>query len=337
MLIAFFLSALVPHQSLAEPATDVACDQCVGKNDVAGDAITTYKIKDGTVTGKDLADQAVGKRKLKSGAVDWQKLNAALRNRIVDLEERQAYLESQLQSQTSSAQLDALEAEVQQAAEYGKLGLNFGHDAHDVLSELMMTLGLTCAEANYGRFYACSTITAGDGTIWDIDQRLPERALAMLVVDDFTPPPGASPALVFMAQPSGDPTDLLVGGTANFARWPYRSVDDESRLVDDCDSPTMAMAPVWEDTTSSRWRLNGGGYYYVPMSDGQQVATGQMDVTGQTVGIVRNIDPSKAASSESVVWCEMSDQVTGLYTTYELQPYPFRLDEPRFEGPFAIN
>ena len=143
---------------------------------------------------------------------------------------------------------------------------------------------------------------------------------------------------VFMAQTnSGQPGDMLVGGTANFTRWTYRDSDDTSRLVDDCDNPTEAMAPVSLGGTSSRWRVNNGAYYYVPYNPttGQFDPLGQIDVTGQMVGVVKNIAPFGVFDVNSVAWCEMSDQVTGTFNRYALAPYPFDLNEARFSLPLT--
>ena len=132
-----------------------------------------------------------------------------------------------------------------------------------------------------------------------------------------------------------------MAGTANFLRWTYRDEDDTARLVDDCDNPTVAMSPASnpDNVTSSRWRLNNGSYYYVPYdpNTGTYIVTGQIDVTGQTVGIVKNIHPFGVFDVNNIVWCEMSDQVTGIYTTFDLQPYPFNLNEARFSMPMTPN
>ena len=45
-----------------------------------------------------------------------------------------------------------LRAEVQTAADYGRRGMSSGEAALSTLNQLIKTLGLTCAEANYGRF-----------------------------------------------------------------------------------------------------------------------------------------------------------------------------------------
>ena len=143
---------------------------------------------------------------------------------------------------------------------------------------------------------------------------------------------------MFAAQTIGG-SQIILAGTANLTRSTYRDADDTGRLVDNCDNPTVAMSPVSLEGTSSRWRVNNGGYYYVPLPGGSGTftPTGQVDVTGQMVGIVKNINPITVGDVSSIVWCEMSNQVTGLYNAYDLRPYPFNLNEARFSQPFTVN
>lgn len=230
-------------------------------------------------------------------------------------------------------------SEIQTATDYGRRGASSGGASLRIIEQLVRTLGLTCAEANYGRFIGCTQLTSGDGTIWPIVTTISEYAVAYIQVEGVPTIPGMFTPFVLAAQISSGGGEVLLGGTANFLRWTYRDADDVGRLVDDCDSPTVAMSPPSLGGTSSRWRVNNGAYYYVPLdsTSGSVVPTGEIDVAGQTVGIINNINPNAVSNVGSVVWCEMSDQVTGLYNTYELRPYPFNLNEARFSQPFTVN
>lgn len=233
--------------------------------------------------------------------------------------------------QTNAAAIEALDVaaidyDLQLATDYGRRGMSSGGASLDILAQLVGTLGLTCADANYGKFIGCTQLTAGDGTVWPIISTSLELGLAILRIQEDPS------AVVYAAQSiSGD---MLIGGPANFTRGTYRDDDDVRNLVDDCDSPTLAMTPVLLGATNSRWRVNNGGYYY---ATDPVTPTGQIDVTGQMVGIVKNIIPFHQSSADSVVWCEMSDQVTGVYSTFELLPYPFNLNEARFSQPFTVD
>ena len=155
--------------------------------------------------------------------------------------------------------------------------------------------------------------------------------------------------LIVAAQTNSGTGDIIFGGTANFLRWTYRDADDTSRLVDDCNNPTTAMSPVTLVTVdesgnqipvnSSRWRVNLGGYYYIPPdpATGHQAWTGEIDVSGQMVGIIRNISPFSVFDPNAIIWCEMSNQVTGVYNTFDLLPYSFDFNEPRFSPPMILN
>ena len=248
--------------------------------------------------------------------------------------------------QTNSAAIQgldvaAIEFELQRATDYGRRGMHNGNSALTVLERLVGTLGLTCADANYGLFLGCTQLTAGDGTVWPFVQIITEFFLALILVDDFQRPAGMPTPIVFIAQTNGNPSDMVVAGSANLLRWTFRDQDDTARLVDDCNNPTVAMGPASnsDNATSARWRLNNGGYYYVPFdpNTGTQVVTGQLDVTGQTVGIVKNINPFSVFDVNTIVWCEMSNQVTGVYNTFDILPYPFNLNEARFSMPMIPN
>lgn len=248
---------------------------------------------------------------------------------------------NQIQSNTAAiAALSGspLDAEIQTAIDYGRRGISSGDASLSIIGQLVRTLGLTCAEANYGRFYGCTQLTSGDGTVYPIIFPIYELALAAFTVPGVPAMPGMLSPNVFAAQSNGG-AEMLLGGTANFLRWTYRDADDTGRLVDNCDNPTIAMSPVSLGGTSSRWRVNNGGYYYAPVDEnsGSWIPVGQIDVTGQMVGVVKNINPNLVFDVSSVVWCEMSDQVTGIYSTYELRPYPFNLNEARFSQPFTVN
>lgn len=246
--------------------------------------------------------------------------------------------------QDNSASIQALdigilEAEVQTATDFGRQGLSTGVSSLSIIEQLVRTLGLTCAEANYGRFLGCTQLTSGDGTVWPIVGLLKEIAVAVIRVEGVSGGPDMLTPNVYAAQTNGGNGEMLLGGPANFTRSFYRDADDVGRLVDDCDNPTVAMSPVSLNGTNSRWRVNNGAYYYAPVdaTTGQFVPIGQIDVTGQMVGIVKNINPFSVFDVNSVVWCEMSDQVTGDYNMYDLRPYPFNLNEARFSQPFTID
>src|SRR5574338_614047 len=55
-----FLASPVQQAIAAVIATDVPCTGCIGTSDVAGNAITAVKIKDGEVKAAEIATDAVG-------------------------------------------------------------------------------------------------------------------------------------------------------------------------------------------------------------------------------------------------------------------------------------
>ncbi|HKU48489.1 MAG TPA: hypothetical protein VJP79_00940 [Nitrososphaera sp.] len=59
-----FIMSPVPQAIAAVIATDVQCTGCVGTSDVAGNAITAAKIKDGEVKAAEIATDAVGAAEL---------------------------------------------------------------------------------------------------------------------------------------------------------------------------------------------------------------------------------------------------------------------------------
>ena len=286
-------------------------------------------------------DQRVGT--LETGQVLQDDLITTNNTNVTDITQRVDALEAGQVLQDDSTATAAIErnlmqAELQTALDNGRRGWHAGDTALLMLDRLISTLGLTCAEANYGLFYGCTQIAAGDGTVWDINQLFHDRALAIVLINDAAVGPGVPFPYVIMAQTnSGQPGDMIVAGSANLFRWNYRDADDVDRLVDDCDNPTTAMSPVSTGGTSTRWRLNNGAYYYVPYnaSTGTLDILAEIDVTGQMVGIVKNIAPFGVFDPSTVEWCVMSDQVTGIYNSYELQPYPFDLNEARFSLPLT--
>jgi len=70
---AFFASP-VPQAIAAVIATDVQCAGCVGTADLAGNAVTSTKIKDGEVKTEDIAAGAIGTVRLKDNDVKAQDL-----------------------------------------------------------------------------------------------------------------------------------------------------------------------------------------------------------------------------------------------------------------------
>ena len=212
-------------------ATDVDCGACIDTGDIssravtggkiAGNAISTDKLKSGAVTTGKIADGSVTADKIAAGAIGFEQIDLSL------------------------------DWEIQTATDYGLRGMNSGNASLSILERLIGTLGLTCAEANYGRFIGCTQITAGDGTVWPLESIHPEFGFAILFVQ-FDPW-----IVVYAAQNQFG--EMLIGGPANFTRGTYRDADDVDRLVDDCDSPTLAMTPVLLGATNSRWRQRRQG------------------------------------------------------------------------------
>ncbi|HEV8386823.1 MAG TPA: hypothetical protein VGQ03_04295 [Nitrososphaera sp.] len=64
-----FVVSPVPQAIAAVIATDVQCTGCVGTSDLAGNAVTSVKIKDGEVKAADIAANAVGSSEIATGAV----------------------------------------------------------------------------------------------------------------------------------------------------------------------------------------------------------------------------------------------------------------------------
>jgi len=60
-----FFSSPVPAAIAAVIATDVQCAGCVGTSDLAGNAVTAPKIKDGEVKAAEIATDAVGASEIK--------------------------------------------------------------------------------------------------------------------------------------------------------------------------------------------------------------------------------------------------------------------------------
>ena len=69
-----FVMSPVPQAIAAVIATDVQCTGCVGTADLAGNAITSAKIKDGEVKTDDIAVSAVGSARIKDNDVKAQDL-----------------------------------------------------------------------------------------------------------------------------------------------------------------------------------------------------------------------------------------------------------------------
>ena len=307
-------------------ATDVDCAKCVDTKDLAYQSVTNGKLKAASVTTSKIANQAVTGAKIRNGAVTDAKLADGLRNKVnavADVVDRVEVLEGQLAALTDG-QTDNYSI--------GRHAYTVGHGSLNVLASLIADLGYSCAEANYGRFYACTEIVSGDNTIWPIGSHLYDYSLALVAIEDVQFQSGVPSAYVLMAQVQGG-VGMVVGGSANLRRWTFQNPDDVSRLVDDCDQPTVAMSPPSITVTSTRWRVNNGGYYYTPLTDDGQVYLGDFDVTGQPVGIVRNINPHSVFEPDDVTWCEMSTEVTGIYRMYDLEAYPFNLEEARFSNP----
>ena len=79
VLLAFLLAiALSPLQSARAQANDLDCAKCVETGDIAGAAVTTFKLKNQAETTSKLAKQAVSTGKLQNGAVTEQKLSPAV-------------------------------------------------------------------------------------------------------------------------------------------------------------------------------------------------------------------------------------------------------------------
>jgi|GEM_PF-2510756 hypothetical protein len=82
---AFFTSP-VPQAIAAVIATDVQCTGCVGTSDLAGNAVTAAKIKDGEVKTADIGSSAVTSAKIASGGVGNTDIasNAVTGDKIAD-------------------------------------------------------------------------------------------------------------------------------------------------------------------------------------------------------------------------------------------------------------
>lgn len=70
--IGAFVMSPVPQAIAAVIATDVQCTGCVGTADLAGNAVTSVKIKDGEVKTDDIAAGAVGSLRIKDNDVKTQ-------------------------------------------------------------------------------------------------------------------------------------------------------------------------------------------------------------------------------------------------------------------------
>jgi hypothetical protein len=81
----------------AETADDVNCVQCVNQADIAFGAVGTGRLRRGAVNESRLADDAVSMEKIQDSAVDWQKLAVSLQDRILQLEDAMAALQSEVQ------------------------------------------------------------------------------------------------------------------------------------------------------------------------------------------------------------------------------------------------
>jgi hypothetical protein len=68
--------------SFAQAATDVACAQCVDSSDLANDSIGSAKIKDASLSWKDLAENSVKAANINAGAVTFNKLATGVRDQL---------------------------------------------------------------------------------------------------------------------------------------------------------------------------------------------------------------------------------------------------------------
>ena len=69
-----FIMSPVPQAIAAVIATDVQCTGCVGTPDLAGNAVTAAKIKDGEVKAAEIATNAVGASEIATDAVGGSEL-----------------------------------------------------------------------------------------------------------------------------------------------------------------------------------------------------------------------------------------------------------------------
>jgi len=67
-----FVMSPVPQAIAAVIATDVQCTGCIGTADLAGNAVTSAKIKDGEIKTDDIAASAVGSLRIKDNDVKAQ-------------------------------------------------------------------------------------------------------------------------------------------------------------------------------------------------------------------------------------------------------------------------
>lgn len=70
LILAFFFPFL-SSALVAGPASDVVCNGCINTRDIADNAVTTYRIKDFSIQGRDLSRDSVGPGKVQDGAIAW--------------------------------------------------------------------------------------------------------------------------------------------------------------------------------------------------------------------------------------------------------------------------
>ena len=98
MVVSLAVAFLIPGTaSPAEPAEDLVCVQCVNQRDIAFGAVGSGRLQRGAVIESRLAEESVSAGKIQDRAVDWRKLSVSLQNRILQLEDALAALQTELQ------------------------------------------------------------------------------------------------------------------------------------------------------------------------------------------------------------------------------------------------
>ena len=171
--------------------------------------------------------------------------------------------------------------------------------------------------------YGCTDAISSNGTIYERNGYMGrERIGTFLLVN-------AQNVLdkVFWATPESrfDFTNLWIGGTANLTRS-LGNLDLGPVLVDDCNNPTVELAPTGEPP-SSRIRVNSGNFYLhmgTPLLE-------TIDVTGPSYGLINPQFHGNIIEACTVV----TDRV-GLYDSYSIE-LKFNVFDGNFDAPWTYQ
>jgi hypothetical protein len=325
---------LLSCSGLYAQATDVDCVKCIDSKDIAGEAVTTFKLRQQSViagkiaseavTTSKIRQQAVTSAKIKNGAITDKKLSPALSDSIAENSGGTATNQESIQSIEGS--IAGIESELQRidTLESEQAVQDRNNSATDLNFAFPLTwMGQQLFSCGQEYLYGCGIAHSGDGTFFGaVSYRTRSNSLRFVEVSESDLRLWAVPVTV------RDFSELRFVGEANL----YGNRGMGRILVDDCDNPTVALLDNARnprpDDNGPETIMNNAGIVY---SRDSEIPT-QVDVTGNTYGVMNFIqseDPTPictpGVSDRKGVW----DQFT--YTMAE------DTNHVRFDGPYTYD